>query len=167
MAAPYFDTLSLNNKKSNILRKDCQKNIANLETTWITKRYDPLDERFTVPVPRHKLMYPNKVQLSEADKHWIPVSDPPLAAFERHVNRSHCQVYISHPATRSEDWSTLRQMLPTYGNILVPEQPHWGIAMSRPGVATSRMSARHPHVNSCITKYLDEIHRTNRGFKLH
>ncbi|WAR20532.1 hypothetical protein MAR_002370 [Mya arenaria] len=133
-----------------------------VETVWVTKRYTPLDMRSSAPVPRHKLLAPR--QLPAAERHWIPSMDPPLRSFER--SRSDF-FYKSHPATRCEDYSTLRQMLPSRGSIGKLNPPNWGTHLSLPPLISENAPRRFPLVNSPMTRYVDDMHLTNRLYKLH
>lgn len=133
-----------------------------VETVWITKRYVPTDLRSTAPVPRHKLLAPK--QLPFPDRHWIPSLDPPLRSFER----AHSEfIYTSHPSTRCEDYSTLRQMLPSRGSVYKLNPPNWGTYYSLPPLIAENSPKRFPLVNSPMTRYVDDMHLTNRLFKLH
>lgn len=132
------------------------------ETVWVTKRYVPTDLRSTAPVPRHKLLASKSLPIPE--RHWIPAGDPPLRSFERSTSAF---IYRSHPATRCEDYSTLRQMLPSYGSIRKINPPSWGTSLSLPALISERPPKRFPLVNSPMTRYVDDMHLTNRLFKLH
>lgn len=137
-----------------------------VETVWVTKQYSPLDPRCSAPVPRHKHVVPTRAgNFSQADTHWVPVSEPPLRSFNRPNTTSVEAVYVSHPATRSEEWSTLRQMLPSYGNVFRVEQPSWGTRLGGPPDPKNRLGLRLPHVNSCMTNYVDDMHKTHREFR--
>lgn len=117
------------------------------ETVWVTKRYIPTDLRSTAPVPRHKLLAPRN--LPPAERHWVPSGDPPLRSFERATS---AQIYRSHPATRCEDYSTLRQMLPSYGSISKINPPNWGTSYSLPPLIADKSPKRFPLVNSPMTR---------------
>lgn len=133
-----------------------------VETVWVTKRYVPTDLRLTAPVPRHKLFAPKDLPYPE--RHWIPVRDPPLRSFERSASAI---IYRSHPSTRCEEFSTLRQMLPSYGSVRKLNPPSWGTSYSLPPIVIDRPTKRFPLVNSPMTRYVDDMHLTNRLFKLH
>ena len=127
-----------------------QEKLANLpatETVWVTKRYNPLDLRVLAPVPRHKLVV-NKLP-TPAEKHWVPVTDPPLRSFERGRNG----VFASYPSTRDESWSTLRQMLPSTGSAYKVRPPNWGTGQGPPPFIFDRAPNRLPKVNSPMTRY--------------
>merc|ERR1711963_103219 len=131
------------------------------ETVWVTKRYNPQDLRVLAPVPRHKLVV-DKLP-TPTEKHWVPVTDPPLRSFER----QNSGVFASYPSTRSEDWSTLRQMLPTSGCPHKVKPPNWGTGQGPPPFMLTRERTRLPKVNSPMTRYADDMHATNRLFRLH
>ncbi|KAK7103650.1 uncharacterized protein [Littorina saxatilis] len=132
------------------------------QTVWVTKRYNPQDLRVLAPVPRHKLVV-SKMP-TPAEQHWVPVTDPPLRSFEH--GRSHL-IFASYPSSRSEDWSTLRQMLPTSGCPFKVRPPSWGTGQGPPPMQFERAPTRLPKVNSPMTRYADDMHGTNRLFKLH
>ncbi|XP_046375975.1 uncharacterized protein LOC124148751 [Haliotis rufescens] len=129
---------------------------------WVTKRYIPTDLRVTAPVPRHKFLAP--ADLPTVEEHWLPVGEPPLRSFDR---REEKMIYASHPSSRSEEWSTLRQTLPSRGGHKKPCPPNWGTGTSLPPIVTERTVSRFPIVNSPMTRYVDDMHLTNRLFKLH
>jgi len=136
------------------------------ETVWVTKRYGPNDERVIAPVPRHKHVVPTRAgNLHSGENHWIPVTDPPLSSFNRSSGYPLNVIYVSHPATRSEEWSTLRQMLPSYGNVWRVDQPNWGTTFGPPPTPLPKITDRHAHVNSSMTKFVDDMHKTHRQFR--
>ena len=60
------------------------------------------DERVLVPVPRRKHFVPRRTgNLSAAENHWIPVSDPPLRSFNRSSGQPLSLIYVSHPGKGS------------------------------------------------------------------
>ena len=117
------------------------------ETVWITKRYVPTDLRSLAPVPRHKLLVSK--QLPAAEGHWIPNLDPPLRSFERGSSA----IYPSHPSTRCEEYSTLRQMLPSSGSFVGQSPPNWGTSYAFPPINIPRPARRYPIINSPMTRY--------------
>lgn len=121
--------------------------IPETETVWVTKRYVPTDLRLTAPVPRHKLLAPRRLPIPE--RHWIPAGDPPLRSFERSASAF---IYRSHPSTRCEEYSTLRQMLPSYGSVGRLNPPNWGTSLSLPPLIEDRPQKRFPLVNSPMTR---------------
>ncbi|KAK7000043.1 hypothetical protein BgiMline_009734 [Biomphalaria glabrata] len=137
-----------------------------IETVWIIKKYDPNDERTIAPVPRYKLVTPRHEPVF-IERHWIPKSETPFTVFRERTYSDPKIFHLSHPATRSQEWSTLRQMLPTFNSVSRVEQQNWGVSSS--GIATPviKMPERMPHINSCFTKYVDVMCQGHRGFKLY
>lgn len=113
------------------------------ETVWVTKRYVPTDLRSTAPVPRHKLLAPK--ELPSAEQHWIPVTDPPLRTFDRGPGNA---VFKSHPSTRCEEYSTLRQMLPSRGYLVRFQPQNWGTGSELPVAYADNTPKRFPIINS-------------------
>lgn len=118
------------------------------ETVWVTKRYIPTDLRVTAPVPRHKLVAPRTLPV--ADPHWVPPIDPPLRSFDRGPESF---IFKSHPSTRCEEYSTLRQMLPSNGSLYRISPPNWGTGCGVPVYYTERPQRRFPTINSPMTRY--------------
>ena len=119
------------------------------QTVWVTKRYIPTDLRATAPVARHKLLAPQS--LPAADAHWVPSIDPPLRSFERTPSRV---IFVSHPSSRCEEFSTLRQMLPSSGSFWRRSPPNWGTSFGNPPALIDRPPGRFPKINSPMTRYL-------------
>lgn len=127
-----------------------EQELLDPQTVWITKRYVPTDLRTTAPVPRHKLMASK--DLPSAVPHWIPISEPPLRCFER--NRARV-IYPSHQSSRCEEWSTLRQILPSWGGGLFKQSPpNWGTGIGLPTTQLERPKKRFAIVNSPMTRWL-------------
>jgi len=136
----------------------------NPEVTWVTKRYMPLDERTYAPVPRHKYMLrPSGVP---PPPHWIPPrpdSDPEVAKFSKLRDENHH--YSSTPYTRDERWSTLREMLPSSGHATRRHPPAWGTGTSIAPRLQSAPMRRFPVIDSPMTRFVSDMHLTNREFK--
>ncbi|XP_069118389.1 uncharacterized protein [Argopecten irradians] len=147
-------------------REDKEKERKELEegpeTVWVTKRYIPTDLRVTAPVPRHKLLAPK--ELPPAEKHWVPTIEPPLRSFDRGPEAA---IFKSHPSTRCEEYSTLKQMIPSSGSLIRVAPPNWGTAGGVPIMHSLVPARRYPMINSPMTKYVDDMHTTNKLFKLH
>lgn len=133
------------------------------ETVWVTKRYIPTDLRVSAPVPIQKLMAPDVKELPRPADHWLL---PRLESKSNRLNRER-YVYTSQPSTRCEEWSTLRQMLPSAGGPVRIGPQNWGSGASAPPNVTPELNRRFPHINSPMTRYVDDMHLTNRLFKLH
>ena len=119
------------------------------ETVWVTRRYNPQDLRVLAPVPRHKLIVPKVRPLPLAEQHWIPVTDPPLRSFQRDREPV---MFASYASTRCEDWSTLRQMLPSRGSAHKVRPPSWGMGQGLPPNIFPLSAGRLPHFNSPMTR---------------
>ena len=98
------------------------------ETVWVVMRYTPQDLRATAPVPRYKPLTPSTTSLPQPAKHWIPAKQSPPANFTRDAEETN--MYRSTPSTRCEEWSTLRQMLPSHGPGVCLRPPSWGVSPS-------------------------------------
>ncbi|XP_078001067.1 uncharacterized protein LOC144453619 [Glandiceps talaboti] len=133
------------------------------QTVWVSKRYIPTDLRSTAPVPRHKLM--SSSGMPQANPSWVPLGEPSLGMIDRGFEEK--EIYASQPSTRAEEWSTLRQVLPSRGRPYRHGPPNWGTGITDPPRLISRQQSRFPHINSPMTRYVDDMHATNRLFKLH
>ncbi|ESO90126.1 hypothetical protein LOTGIDRAFT_204264 [Lottia gigantea] len=145
-----------NGEKTNPLEKKNQDS----SLVWVTKRYIPTDLRVSAPVPRRKIV---TSELPPLDRNWKIASDQSLRSFERRDDR----VYLSHPSTRSEEWSTLRQSLPSRGTMFKPNPPNWGSGYSGTSSFSGNRPKRFPLVNSPMTRYVDDMHKTNPLFTLY
>ncbi|XP_013397712.1 uncharacterized protein LOC106164364 [Lingula anatina] len=130
------------------------------EVVWINQRYTPRDERSTAPVPRYKHMVG---PLPHPPSHWVPIGEAPLTSFSRDDGR----VFVSQPSTRCEQWSTLRQMIPSSGSAMRITPPNWGTGLAPPPSMSQRKQRRFPIVNSPQTRYVDDMHTTHKLFRLY
>eukprot|EP00116_Pleurobrachia_bachei_P012556 sb/3472818/ len=108
---------------------DLKKN----ETEWTLKRYVglPVDCRLSAPVPRTKINSSQGAGLEVGD-HWLgPLEDNPRK-FSRTVEEP--LMYSNKPASRCEEWSTLRAMLPSRGVIRQQKPPKWGVGHALPPI---------------------------------
>ncbi|RUS78491.1 hypothetical protein EGW08_013738 [Elysia chlorotica] len=142
---------------SRYLKERLEKEKSNppeVQTVWVTKRYAPTGKSnimaIITPVVMTKLCWmPQKCFLKPLSRlQPTKCPPPPLPA-----------------ASRCEDWSTLRQMLPPYATVVRVGQPRWGVTQAPPPTPSGRMPYRFPHINSCMTNYVDEMALTNRQFK--
>lgn len=120
------------------------------ELVWVDRWYPPADLHSSAPVQRYKfLAQPRPTYLP---KHWVPLSEAPLKSFSRASEEK--QIQISDPASRSEEWSTLRQMLPSRGHCQYTHKktPRWGMTASLPPPWSSTKTKRYPHINSPMTR---------------
>ena len=127
----------------------CNTNVNDIETCWVLRRYNPSDLRSTAPVPRFKLQANKSVH--PAPRHWVPQSEAPLRSFSRASEEKQGGLRSS-PSTRSEEWSTLRQMLPSRGWSVARRPPRWGTGATEPPNTTEWKLHRFSHTNSPMTK---------------
>lgn len=120
------------------------------QLVWSNRWYTPDDLRSSTPVQRHKFLSPALPNLSSLPSHWVPLCEAPLRAFSRASEEKH--IHTSAPSSRSEQWSTLRQMLPSKGHCLRHQPPKWGTGMSTPPSWSRVKPRRSPHINSPMTK---------------
>lgn len=118
---------------------------------WVTKRYNPIDLRVAAPVPRHKPLSLDVKDLQKPDKHWIPQSTV-IPTSGHYRDRAEQFVCRSTPSTRCEEWSTLRQMLPSRGRPEKVYPDNWGTGLAPPPCMSSRYQTHFPHVNSPMTR---------------
>ena len=135
------------------------------QLTWTNRRYTPADLRSTMPVQAHKFI--GHTRPSSVQQCWVPRCEPPPQTYSAHPRpgtsgalavegRLMCP---SSPATRSEEWSTLRQMLPSRGHYLKQKPEKWGTsgALALPNVSQSR-PYYFPKINSPMTKYESRLY---------
>lgn len=120
------------------------------ELVWANRWYTPEDLRSSTPVQRHKFLSQPLPDLSSLPSHWVPLCEAPLKSFSRASEEKH--VYASAPSTRSEEWSTLRQMLPSRGHCVRHQPPKWGTGAATPPAWSRKSLRRLPHINSPMTK---------------
>ncbi|XP_067942644.1 uncharacterized protein [Watersipora subatra] len=137
----------------------------NPDVTWVVKRYMPLDERTYAPVPKNKyILRPSGVP---PPPHWIPPrpdGDPEVAKFSR--RRAEQESYNSGTYSRDEKWSTLREMLPSTGRAIRRHPPNWGTMTSLAPEMTPNVQRRFPIIQSPMSRFVSDMHLTNREFKL-
>lgn len=137
----------------------------NNEVIWVHKRYDPQDLRSNAPVQRSKFLCNTAEVDGTVPEHWRRETQPALKTFSRHLEEE--KWYSSSPATRCEEWSTLRQILPSKGVPSRTACPRWGTGATKASEFQFRNKKHFPHINSPMTRYVDDMHLTNRLFKLH
>ena len=120
------------------------------ELVWANRRYTPDDLRSSTPVQRHKFLSTALSDLSSLPSHWVPLSEAPLKSFSRASEEK--EIHTSAPSSRCEEWSTLRQMLPSNGHSLRHRPPKWGTGLSTPPCWSARKPKHFPHINSPMTK---------------
>lgn len=122
------------------------------QLVWANRWYTPEDLRAIAPVQRHKFLAQPQPCLSSLPPHWVPLSEAPLKSFSRAIEEKN--VYASAPSSRCEQWSTLRQMLPSKGHCVRHNPPKWGTGFATPPSWSRGTPRRLPHINSPMTKYM-------------
>ena len=121
------------------------------ELVWVNKWYNPDDLRSSAPVQRHKFLAQPLPELSSLPSYWVPLCEAPLKSFSRAAEEKH--IHVSSPSSRCEEWSTLRQMLPSKGQCKRCSHPKWGTGMSTPPTWSTKNLKRFPHINSPMTEW--------------
>ena len=121
---------------------------------WVNRWYTPKDLRSTTPSQCHKFLAQPQPTLSNIPSHWIPIDNSISEAPPRSFSRSHEErrIQTSHPSSRCEEWSTLRQMLPSRGHCSRHLPPKWGTGHSAPPTWADRVPRRFAVINSPMTK---------------
>lgn len=121
------------------------------EVVWVKKRFNPTDLRSNAPVPRSKFLLEQKPSRESAiPTHWKKEVEPSLKTFSRHFEEE--KWYPSSQATRCEEWSTLRQILPSRG---IPNRviaPRWGTELPIDPNLKHLPEKKFPHINSPMTR---------------
>ena len=122
------------------------------DLVWVNRWYTPEDLRSSAPTQRHKFLAQPQPVLNSLPIHWVPLSETPLKSFSRASEEKHLQV--SDPSSRCEQWSTLRQMLPSRGHCegAHSKPPKWGTGSSQSPPWSLRKPKRYPHINSPMTR---------------
>ena len=118
--------------------------------TWVNRQYTPLDLRSTMPVQAHKFVT-NPPPPSTVPSFWVP--RPEVAPKQLTRTAEGEQMTPSSPATRCEEWSTLRQMLPSRGHYIKKKPEKWGSSgdLALPAITNTRPQ-NYPKINSVMTK---------------
>ena len=122
----------------------------NNEVIWVHKRYDPQDLRSNAPVQRSKFLCDTAEVDGTVPEHWRRETQPALKTFSRHLEEE--KWYSSSPATRCEEWSTLRQILPSKGVPSRTACPRWGTGAAKVSEFKFRNKKHFPHINSPMTR---------------
>merc|ERR1712139_112599 len=131
------------------------------QIVWVDRAYNPTDLRATIPVPRHKPLVSSEV--------YKPSKQELLPYIQKIDGCIVSSPYPSTVATRCEDSNTLTAMLPTTGIPIKKRPPNWGTASGQPPKLynTAKQSNRYHKFSSPMTRYVDQMHHTNKLFKLH
>lgn len=120
------------------------------ELAWVNCRYTPADLRSTAPVQARKFLSTPR-PASEVPSYWVPAPEAPLKSFSRAAEET--ALYSSSPATRTEVWSTLRQMLPSKGHYIRRKAARWGVSDElAPPLVVEEKPKRYPAINSLMTR---------------
>lgn len=134
---------------------------SNNYVSWVLKRFNPADERDLAPVPRHKILTP--LQLPRPRSFWVAGRTPRPHSFDR-SSEEQPHVFRSAISTRCEDWSTLREMLPSRGRAVRSKPPEWEARSHVAPFMTTTSQSRFPHINSEMTSYLDSMFVNDKEF---
>ena len=122
----------------------------NNELVWANRWYTPEVLRSSAPVQRHKFLAQPNPSLSSFPSHWVPLCEAPLKSFSR--AKEERQINTSAPSSRCEQWSTLRQMLPSKGHCMRHKPPKWGNGISTSPDWREEKPQRFTKINSPMTK---------------
>lgn len=133
------------------------QNVAKIEpnsnkVVWVNQRYTPTDLRSTAPAQRWKFMVtPQHENFARIPDPWKQEVEPPSKLFAR--DGEELRLMPSSHATRCEEWSTLRQMLPSRGQLDKVASPRWGTGGLQSSLQFRREApTRFPHINSPMTR---------------
>lgn len=118
---------------------------------WVNRRHTPTDLRSTIPAQAHKFVGSSRPP-SSVPPCWIP--RPEKVPARRFSVRAEGELLTpSSPATRSEEWSTLRQMLPSRGHYIKKKPEKWGNSgeLALPAISNSKPQS-YPKINSIMTR---------------
>ena len=123
-----------------------------------TNSLSTADPRHTKPSQARKFVNTSSTPMpaSAVPSYWLPVNqasqEPSREAQEKPSREAQeKKIFLSCRATRCEDWSTLRQMLPSRGYHKGCQPPKWGTSPAiTPTFHVSR-PMRYPKINSLMT----------------
>lgn len=117
---------------------------------WVNRRYTPTDLRSTMPAQAHKFVGSSRPPCS-VPPCWVPRPEAPPNKLSRTAEGE--LMTPSSPATRSEEWSTLRQMLPSRGHYVKNKPKKWGTSgeLALPTISQTRPQ-NYPKMNSLMTR---------------
>lgn len=122
------------------------------EVVWVRRRINHIDPRFNAPVGRYKVILPNYRDLPAPCGAWIR---PPEYQQSQFWRPGDAITLVTQRNSRSEEWSTLRQMLPSRGYYKVSVPPKWGVEARRPPVLTDEPQTRFPQVRSAMSALVE------------
>lgn len=116
---------------------------------WVNISSNHIDPRHTKPTQAKKFVK-NPIPASMVPSYWVPVPETPLKFFSRAAEEE--RLYASFPATRCEEWSSLRQMLPSKGYHKGSQPPKWGTSGDITPINYRSRPHQYRDVNSLMTK---------------
>lgn len=118
---------------------------------WVNRSYTPLDLRSTIPAQAHKFLGSSRPPCS-VPPCWVPRPEAPSKKHSGRVAEGELMTPSSQ-ATRSEEWSTLRQTLPSRGHYAKNKPEKWGTSgeLALPTISQSR-PRNYPKINSVMTR---------------
>ena len=126
---------------------------------WISKPYNPLDLRQNAPAARSKIVHQSAPSFEKS----FHTSEVALPLWGKKWASPY---FASSTSTRCEEWSTLKQMLPSRGFPMPQRPPNWGTGASSPPIYLQKRINRFPLVCNPMTRFVDDMHKTNRSFSL-
>lgn len=121
------------------------------EIVWVQRRIDSIDPRFTAPVGRYRVLLADPRTLpAPVDPAWHRAPEYQQSQFWRPWEKIS---YVTQRNSRSEEWSTLRQMLPSRGYFKPSRLTKWGIEVGRAPSPTDEPQLRFPQIRSPMSKY--------------
>ena len=142
-------------KKKETTKKD-------IELVWVMQPCNQEDPRHNIPVPRRKFIY--KYPPPKLDQALQPPDNGPLPRWGKKYATEYCP---SVRSTRCEDWSSLREMLPSKGIPIRRIPPNWGTGVAPPPDYTRQKIRYFPIISSPMTRFAEVAHRNDRLFLLH
>lgn len=154
--------------KPDELEDICPK--CNDEVVWVRRRIDIIDPRFEAPAPRYKIVARDPDTVCVDRRKYAAAVDPcslPTPPTPKCWTReAEKAIFVSQHHTRCEQWSTLREMLPSRGRAEPQKQPNWGTGR---GVAPSLVgtrASRFPVYDSEMTRFVKVAHAVDPQFHL-
>ncbi|KAI6660318.1 hypothetical protein LOD99_13907 [Oopsacas minuta] len=129
------------------------------EVIWKNRRYNPNDLRVDTPV----VSSPPKTVPPGIDKvleTWVKSRAPSVRDVCRGEKETNS--FLSQPATRDENWSSLREMTPSRGRPFRHRPPSWGVSADVPPEMVPENYERYPRVLSAMTR-----HRVDQQYSYH
>ena len=114
--------------------------------------YTPNAVQTTALAPRNRMISADYRTMPSLGNNYLP----PLQRSVMYQDMRQSRKYPSHPSTRCEDWSTLRQMLPSQGFSERLRPVNWGTGDTQPPYMSGQYPRRFAHLNSPMTRYINQ-----------